>query len=526
MNKMRTEQKTNVKSSVWRLVFVGFSILAQVAWFLLVIFRLNEYSAIMTFLATLVAFLLVLKIYGKHTNSAMKIVWIIVILTYPVLGCATYFLFGRHNLTKNAKKRFEKVDESLEGILFQDRSVFEELVQKDLGVANQSRYLIDYAHYPVYDKTNVEYYKEAFDGLEAQKEELKKAEKFIFMEYHAIEDKESFQGIKDILIDKAKSGVEVRLLYDDVGSLFFINGKFKEQMEEAGVKCHVFNPVMPVLNMFMNNRDHRKITVIDGRVGFTGGYNLANEYFNVTHPYGYWKDTGIKITGDAVRSLTIMFLEMWNVVHMTDKKYELYVPQPKHHWESYLTASEGSAKYNGYVQPYADSPLDDERIGENVYLNIIKNAKKYVYFMTPYLIITDEMGRELALAAKRGVDVRIVTPGIPDKKIVYKMTRSYYGALVKNEVKVFEYSKGFCHGKMCVSDDSVATVGTINMDFRSLYLHFENGVFMYDCPAIGDIKRDFDELFNECEDVTLKYKSRSAALRIGQCILRLFAPLV
>jgi cardiolipin synthase len=278
----------------------------------------------------------------------------------------------------------------------------------------------------------------------------------------------------------------------------------------------VFNPIVPALNIFMNNRDHRKITVIDGEIGFTGGYNLADEYFNITHPYGHWKDSGIKLTGDAVNSLTCMFLEMWNVIDNTDKDYGSYLPK-----------YDFKASDKGYVAPYADCPLDGEAVGENVYMNIVKNAKRYVYFTTPYLIITDEMQRELSQAAKRGVDVRIITPGIPDKKLVYQVTRSYYAGLVKNGVRIYEYTPGFIHAKQCICDDEVATVGTINLDFRSLYFHFENGTYLYKCSAIGDIKKDFDDTFPICTEVTDKYKNgRSAVLRIWQCILRLFAPLL
>ena len=254
----------------------------------------------------------------------------------------------------------------------------------------------------------------------------------------------------------------------------------------------------------MNNRDHRKITVVDGKVGFTGGYNLADEYFNLTSPYGHWKDTGVRLEGDAVKNLTVLFLEMWNSVKVTDMDFARYLPDPGY-----------TAKGRGFVQPYGDNPLDGEPVGENVYMNVIKNAKDYVYFTTPYLIVSDELGRELRLAAKRGVDVRLITPGIPDKKAVFQVTRSYYAGLVRDGVRIYEYTPGFIHAKQCVCDGETAVVGTINLDYRSLYLHFENGVFLYDCEAIKDIKADFDGLFPICQEVTEEYRSgRSAVLRI------------
>ena len=346
--------------------------------------------------------------------------------------------------------------------------------------------------------------------------ELKKAEHFIFMEYHAIEQAESFERILNVLKDRTAHGVEVRIFYDDVGSIGFINHDFRKRMEENDIACRVFNPIIPVLSVFMNNRDHRKITVIDGKVGFTGGYNLANEYFNITHPYGHWKDTGIRLEGDAVKSLTVMFLEMWNAVKKTDQDYQKYLPETDY-----------QAKQDGFIQPYVDSPLDDEHVGESVYMNLIAHAKKEIYFTTPYLIITDEMNRALGLAAKRGVDVRIVTPGIPDKKLIYKVTRSYYAGLVRQGVRIYEYTPGFIHAKQCVCDGEAATCGTINMDYRSLYLHFENGAFLYNCDAVKEMRKDFEHIFAESTEVTEKYKSgRSAVLRGTQCLLRLFAPLM
>ena len=290
-------------------------------------------------------------------------------------------------------------------------------------------------------------------------------------------------------------------------------------MEKVGIRCRVFNPFTPGLNMFLNNRDHRKITVIDGKVGFTGGYNLANEYFNMTQPYGMWKDTGIRLEGDAVKSLTVTFLEMWNAVSDKDAD-DVDV-------EKYLTPSGYRARQAGFVQPYADIPTDDEQVGEEVYISIINKAEKYCWFITPYLIITDEMTHALCLAAKRGVDVRIVTPGIPDKKLIYNVTRSFYHGLVKHGVRIYEWTPGFFHAKMSVADDCMATCGTINLDYRSLYHHFENGCFIVDNPAVLSIRHDLEKTMQESREVTEKYCSgRSAYLRLGQLFMRLFAGLL
>ena len=285
------------------------------------------------------------------------------------------------------------------------------------------------------------------------------------------------------------------------------------------MQCRVFNPLVPILNLFMNNRDHRKITVVDGKIGFTGGYNLADEYFNITHPYGQWKDTGIRLEGAAVRTLTVLFLEMWNAIRATDwndTDFSRFFPEAH--------SCQGG---RGFIQPYADNPMDDKTTGEDVYMHVLGYASEYAYFATPYLIITDEMKKAFELAARRGVDVRLVTPGIPDKKMIYRMTRSYYAGLAMAGVRIYEYTPGFCHCKQCVADDRIATCGTINLDYRSLYHHFENGAVLYGGPAVQDIKADFDALFPQCREVTEEYRyGRNTVLRIGQCLLRLIAPLL
>ena len=513
---MRTEAKAAVKNSIGRLMFAALGFVIQVIWIIMLCLKLNDYSAAISLGSSVLALCVAFYIYGKDMNAGFKLPWIIAILAFPVLGLCLYFLFGRPGATKHMRQHFEKIDADLEGTLVQDENVLKNLEATDFAVANQARYLWKCAGYPAWQNTDVEFHKTAEEGLEAQKRELRKAKKFIFMEYHAIEESSAFLELKEILVQKAKEGVEVRVFYDDVGSFVFINKDFIKRMEAVGIQCRVFNPMHPFLNIFMNNRDHRKITVIDGKVGFTGGYNLAEEYFNRTHPYGYWKDTGIMLTGDAVRNLTVMFLEMWNAVRKTDMDYDKYLPKVEY-----------TAKEQGFVQPYADSPLDHETTGENVYMNLIKNAKHEIFFTTPYLIITDEMSRELRMAARRGVDVRIVTPGIPDKKMVYQMTRSYYSELARNGVRIYEYTPGFIHAKQCVCDGESATVGTINMDYRSLYLHFENGVLMYHYDAVAEIRKDFEDIFAASTEVTEKYNGRkSVPARMGRGVLRLFSPLV
>ncbi|MEQ2443993.1 cardiolipin synthase [Pseudoflavonifractor intestinihominis] len=513
---MTAEQKTSVQNSIGRLVFVGLCILLEVLWIVLLYIRLNEYSAILSAVTRLAALVIVLKLYGKHTNAAFKMPWMLLLLAFPVLGVCLYLLMGRSGATRRMARRFEAVHQTLAKGVPVRPDVVEELKAQGGPAGNLAGYLQRYGGFPLCRNTDVDFYADAADGLEAQLRDLERAERFIFMEYHAVQEGAAFGRLKDVLARKAAQGVEVRFIYDDIGSIGFINRDFIRRMEQVGVQCRVFNPVIPVFNVFLNNRDHRKITVIDGAVGFTGGYNLADEYFNLTHPFGRWKDTGIRLEGDAVTSLTAQFLEMWNAIRPTDGDVSAYLaPVPY------------QSREGGFVQPYADSPLDQEFVGENVYLSMAEGARERVWFTTPYLIISDEMNRALGLAARRGVDVRIITPGIPDKKLVYSVTRSYYAGLARSGVRIYEYTPGFIHAKQCVADGETAVVGTINMDYRSLYLHFENAVLFHGCAAVKQVEEDFRNTFPQCREVTGQYSSgRSAVLRVGQCLLRLFAPLL
>ena len=560
------EKQASVKNGVSRMVFAVLAILLEVLVILGLLFFAGQKAGWIYTLIHIVGTILVLRIYGSHKTASIRMTWMLVILLLPIFGTALYLLIGLNGHSLKMRKRYEDIDKILLPMLPANEKVSERAAKKDGRLGTVSEYIRRQAGYPIYQNTEITYYDDAEKGFEAQKTELAKAEKFIFMEYHAIEDAECWHEMRDILADRAKAGVEVRVFYDDMGSLGFINTDFIKRTESYGIRCRVFNPFAPGLNLFLNNRDHRKITVIDGKVGFTGGYNLANEYFHRTEPYGFWKDTGVKLVGDAVRSLTVTFLEMWNAVSENDRDdgdFRKYLAATgaemvleKGHTKVSVEKAERIAKdreemfdktkeqvmpdekfleevkpihgrHLGFVQPYADSPMDDLHIGEDVYISIAECAQKYAWFITPYLIITDEMNHAFSLAARRGVDVRIITPGIPDKKLVYSLTRSYYNGLVRNGVRIFEFTPGFCHAKMSITDDLMATCGTINLDYRSLYHHFENGCLYADCKAVMDTKKDFEETFAQCEEVTERYKSgRGAFLRLGQLLLRLAAPLM
>ena len=516
------ETRAKTRNGVKRMLFALVAIVLQFALIFLLLTSLQNLATWIDIVIRILAVILVLWIYGMNITASMKMPWVILILALPIFGTIMYWLIGTNGGTRKMRQRFEEIDRRLLPLLEgKDKKTIQRLQETDPAAAGISSYIRKYAGYPVYQNTDVIYYDDASKGLEAQLVDLEKAKKFIFMEYHAIEDKTSWRRIEDVLARKAAQGVEVRVFYDDMGSIGFINTDFVKKLEGRGIACRVFNPFVPTINMFLNNRDHRKITVVDGKVGYTGGYNLADEYFNLTHPFGMWKDTGIRVEGDAVPSLTAAFLEMWNAGKRkpdehSDNSFEQYFPRYPY-----------KAVQNGYVQPYADSPMDTKRIGEDVYISMVEKATKYCYFVTPYLIVTDEMAHALSLAAKRGVDVRIVTPGIPDKKMVYSMTRSFYPALVQNGVRIYEWTPGFCHCKMSVADDKMSTCGTINLDYRSLYHHFENGCWIYDQDIAVSIRKDFESMFAESREVTEEYsKGKGSVMKISQMFLRLFAELM
>ncbi len=514
----KQEQVAAVKNGVMRAFVAGIFLALQFSLLIYAAVRLNAYAEWAAIFIRALGILFLLGIYSQPRTSAMKMTWLVLIGVVPAVGVALYLLIGLNPSIRYVRRRYQEIEKRLFPLNPQDPQVLAALEERDPLMASLARYVGTRAHYPLFQDTTVTFYPEAEQGLAAQLEDLRRAKKFIFLFYYAIEDAEAFHRIEEVLKERADAGVEVRIFYDDVGSIGFIDMDFVRRMEGLGFRCRVFNPAAPVLNMFLNNREHQKITVIDGKIGYTGGYNLANEYFNLTQPYGYWKDTGIRLEGKAVRSMTITCLEMWNAEKRgrKDRDFSAYLPE--------LPAN---PRATGFVLPYADTPLDNEYVGENVYISLIQQAQHYVWFTTPYLIITDEMIHALRLAAKRGVDVRILTPGIPDKKLVFDVTRSYYHPLTEAGVRIYEYTPGFLHAKMCISDDKVATCGTVNLDFRSLYHHFENGVLYYDCPAVADTKADFIHTMAQSHEVTREYnKGRSAGMRLSQLLLRLMSPLL
>lgn len=393
------------------------------------------------------------------------------------------------------------------------------LVQKDIDITskeikNFTHYMYNYAYYPVYDETGITFLKSGEETYNELLKKLKLAKKYIFMEYFIIKDGKMWQDILNILKQKIKEGVEVRIMYDGLGTGPNFPKNYQKMLRSIGIKCRVFNPFIAFLSTYQNNRDHRKITIVDGVYAFTGGINIADEYCNFENKFGHWKDNSILISGKAVDSFVIMFLSLWNIHAVKKENYNIYLESK-------------TFKNNSLIIPFSDSPLDDKEIGKEVYLSIINTAKSYIYITSPYLIVDYELINALKYASRRGIEVIIITPHIPDKKYIYILSRTYYLELMEAGVKIFEYTPGFIHSKNVISDNTKAVVGTINLDYRSLYLHYECGVYIYNSEEIKNMHQDFLTTLKKCEEIKVNnINKKNIFIKILEKILRLFSPLM
>ena len=498
-----------------RVVLTALLILIQALLLFGIIWKLNNYFIYFYAFSVLLSLLLTLRIINNKSNPAFKIAWLIPILLFPVLGGLVYLVFGSDRTGKYIRNKMGRIEKEMQDGISKanERSEIEKMPP---DVVNQSHYISNSAHCPPYKNTTVEYLPMGEVKFERMVQELKKAKRYIFMEYFIIQEGTMWNTILDVLEEKAKEGVDVRVIYDDMGCILTLPTGYEKTLREKGIQCQIFNPFIPILSSHFNTRDHRKICVIDGNVGFTGGINLADEYINGYEKHGHWKDTAILLKGEAVFSLTTMFLSMWDyLIKKEGEDYAAYYPDS---WDE---------NAQGIVQPFADNPLDDEAVGETVYLNLINKAKRYVYITTPYLILSNEMVTAMNTAAKSGVDVRIITPHVPDKWYVHAVSRSYYEMLVEAGVKIYEYTPGFVHAKTFVVDDEYAVVGTINLDYRSLYLHFECAAWMYKASCVTDVRDDFLKTQQMSQEITLEEcRNISIPRRLGRSVLRVLAPLM
>ena len=510
--------KNYTKLLFQRVVVVSLCILVQVAVLALGVGVLSDYTRWFRIAMTVFAWLAVIVIVSNRTDPSYKIAWIIPILAFPVFGISFYLLFGGNRLSRRLKRRLHTVRQIHMDNLSQDVGVIQREAATSVDAALQSNYLASCACCPVYENTETTYYgcgEAAFGDMLAA---IAKAEKYIFLEYFIIHTGQMWDQMLSILRKKAAAGVDVRVIYDDFGCITTLPGRYYRKLEAIGIKACVFNPYVPILSSRLNNRDHRKFLIVDGEVGFTGGLNLADEYINVEHRFGYWKDCVIRLRGEAVWSMTVMFLSMWAQVRGWNETVSFYKPE---------RPPRVSNMPHGYVQPFADSPLDGEAVGDTVFFNLITKARHSVYIMTPYLVISDKMISALTVAAKNGVDIRIITPGIPDKKYVYAVTRAHYADLLACGVRIYEFTPGFIHSKVFCVDGEYAVVGTVNFDFRSLYLHFEDGVWLYRADCVEQVAQDFQRTFPVCHRMTLaECRSWPLLRRLIGSILRLFSPLM
>ncbi len=542
----------------FRKVFLSRGLITIILWSIQLLFyvlignALIEYSKLIHIICYILSITLAIYILSmKNGNLESKLPWIILILLFPVFGSLFYFLFRNQKVRKKVRKNIESQVYATQKISHNVDEIYEELKNKNRNVYNQSQYIYKTTNMPIYKNTECTYFKSGEDYFESFVEELKKAKKFIFMETFILRQGKMWTTVFNILKAKAKEGVEIRFMYDDFGCINDIPINYKKHIEKYGIKCEVFNPIYPITTLAHNNRDHRKIVVIDGVIGYTGGANLADEYININSRFGHWKDSAIMIKGEAVKSFTLMFLETWHVFRDKDEDYspflsDIQLKEPSNSkktkkakkskkssqemtkqisiFENIATVS----KNNEFVQPYMTTPMDDEEIvARNVYVNILNSATEYVYITTPYLILDPELEEALLNAAKRSVDVRIITPGIPDKKYVFAVTRSEYYNLLKAGIKIYEYTPGFIHAKNVVADDMIATVGSINFDNRSFYHNYENGVLVYNSPVIADIKKDFLDTQKLSKQIEIEYNEKTPIrVKIKTAICRVLIPLI
>ncbi len=509
-----------LKSIFSRWVIISLLILLQIILFCVILFIFSTQYLYVSITCEVLSILILLKLISKDDNPNHKIPWIIVILLLPPVGLLIYLMFGKGYISKKHSRLYQSDHDRQKEYIYQDEDILNELNEYSDKYYNQSKYISNTSNSPIFKNTTVEYLKDGNVYFEKLFNDIRNAKHFIFLEYFIFGEGKLLDELLDILTEKVKQGLDVRVIYDDIGSMKVLPYDFDKKLIKLGIKCIKFNKYYPIVSVVYNNRDHRKIAVIDGYIGYTGGINIADEYNNIIEKHGYWKDNGVRLYGEAVVNLTLMFLKTYNIYSGEKSNYIDFMPH-KYHQDKFYG--------DGFIQPFGDgpAPIYENYVGENVYLNIINQATKYVYITTPYLIVDHLLMNALENAAKRGVDVKIITPGIPDKKIVNLLTRDSYNDLIKSGVKIYEYQPGFIHAKTVISDDDIAVVGTINFDYRSLVHHFECGCYMVKCDCIKDIKNDFQETLKDCKIPNKKlYYSKNLFKRLFVHILKFFAPLM
>ena len=493
------------------LVVVQFLLMLGIATYL------RDYVVYVYSAMNILGAVIVIYIINQRGNPAFNMTWVLLILIFPVFGCLFYLYVKSQLGTRYIGKRLGRLKLDTWQYMEQKQEIIDDLRLSKPANANLAHYMKHQLGFPTYRNTKATYFACGEEKFTVLLERLEKAEKFIFLEYFIVEEGYMWDSILDILKRKVQEGVEVRFMYDGMCSISLLPYNYPKTIRKYGIQCKMFSPIRPVLSTTQNNRDHRKICVIDGKIGCTGGINLGDEYINRKVRFGYWKDTAVMLEGDAVQSLTMLFLQMWNVTELKPDQYKRYVTPMSAELHREL----------GFMIPYGDSPYDNEDVGEEVYFHILNHAKKYVHIMTPYLILDNEMLDTLTRAAKSGIEVCIIMPNIPDKWYAFAVAKTYYRELIEAGVQIYEFTPGFVHAKIFVSDNDTATVGTINLDYRSLYLHFECGVFIYNNPVVREIESDFQKTLEKCQRISIAdLKKISPLMAICGRVLRLIAPLM
>ncbi len=512
-----------MKKILGRILVVVPAVLLQIAWYVLLLGGLNRFTHghlrdILSVVFKILAILIVLILVSKRDEGSYKLVWVIVILVMPILGSMIYVFMGNKRSGHSLRKKLEKSEQTLTmKDITGDENRIEEVRQGDLRLSQSFEHIVNTTGFPIYQNGTSRYYSLGEKLFPELCEDLKKAEKYIFIEYFIIEGGKFWDTLTEILVERAAAGVDVRVMYDDLGCIAKYSYADVRKLSQKGIKCIAFNPLLFVTTQ-LNNRDHRKLTVIDGRIAYSGGVNLADEYINEIHPYGVWKDIGFRITGPAVRSYTYMFVEFWNAFSK-DPILKEHISFPEQNTEAVNAG-------NGYILPYYDSPMRDEHTTNVFVSELLSLATDYVWFYNPYLMLGDALFDAFIRAAERGVDVRIIMPGVSDSKIVHRISRSYYSDLIKAGVKIYEYRPGFVHAKAFMADDKVAGIGTVNLDYRSLFLHFECESLFYKADIIKDLKADYLNTLDDCQRRTLENIDNGVFHRFIDSILRVAAPLM
>ena len=506
-----------------RLTIIVVLILLQIVLSLVIFLWVRQYLTHYELIRGVFTIAMVLYLFNSNMDSSAKLTWLMVLAVVPYIG-AFFLWYSQTNLGhRTIHDRSAALIRRTKDTLPQDETVLQSLEKDPYGTEDLHRYVNRSGCFPIYEDTDVTYFPLGEDKFEAMLKELEKAESFIFMEYFIIEEGYMWGRILDVLARKAKEGVDVRVMYDGMCEITTLSHDYAKRLGKLGIQAKSFSPVRPVLSTHYNYRDHRKILVIDGKTAFTGGVNLADEYINKVERFGHWKDTAIMMKGSAALSFTLMFLQMWNVTEETPD-FSIFQELGKA-VRTYPLPEGDPAK--GYVMPYGDCPLDEDKVGETVYIDLFNRATDYVHVMTPYLILDGELEHAILYAAQRGVEVSLILPGIPDKEMAWALAKSHYRRLVDAGVHVYEYTPGFVHAKVAVSDGCRAVVGTINLDYRSLYHHFECAAYLYKVPCIPQIEQDFQETLAKCKKVTdesITYEK--TFMKLKGFVMKLVAPLM